>query len=101
MPGNSAESSIDAAIVVASHPRSGTHLVMDLLRRHFSRCEPPRSRFFLGDPYWNLDEIVSASGAAMELKIGRMVDVGRPVLKTHRRPDFFANCQFTRDIVSD
>jgi hypothetical protein len=93
--------SVDSAIIVASHPRSGTHLVIDLLRRQFPNCEPSRSQFFLGDPYWNFDEIVSTSGGATERKIARMGDVGRPVLKTHRRPDYFANCQFTNSILPE
>jgi len=96
-----AEFFIDGAIVVASHPRSGTHLVMDLLRRQFPSCEPPRRQFFLGNPYWNLDEIVCETTVATERGIARMAYTDRPVLKTHRRPDFFANCQYTRSVAPE
>lgn len=93
---------VNGAIVVASHPRSGTHLVIDLLRRQFPPCEPARTQFLLGrEPYWNLDELFSGSGATAERQISRMASVARPVLKTHRRPDFAARCQYTNEIVPE
>lgn len=90
------------SIVVASHPRSGTHLVIDLLRRQFPQCAPPRTRLLLGrEPYWNLDELLSVAGRQGVREIARMADVGRAVLKTHRRPDFFAPCQFTNPVLPE
>jgi len=90
------------AIVVASHPRSGTHLVIDLLRRQFPACEPARGHLSAGgDPYWNLDELLSSSAPGIDREIERLCQVARPLLKTHRRPDFFANCQYTSPVLSE
>ncbi len=78
-------------IVVATHPRSGTHLTIDLLRRHFRPC---RSWKFPGEQlqslYLNLDALLpdhdnrlSVSGALRYLR-----RVERPIIKTHALPDF-------------
>lgn len=94
------EFQFDDAIVVASHPRSGTHLVIDLLRRQFSCCESPPAFSPLGrEPYGNLDQLVSESAATSDREIARIAKAARPLLKTHRRPDFFARCQYTAPIV--
>lgn len=90
------------AVVVASHPRSGTHLVIDLLRRQFPSCEPPRDQWSFGrDPYWNLDELFSSPAPEIDREIERLAYVARPLLKTHRRPDFFASCQYTNPVVPE
>ena len=85
-----------SAIVVASHPRSGTHLMIDLLRRQFRCCQPVKGGWFSGNLlYWNLDELLSESDSRAERSLLSSSQVTRPILKTHRRPDFFAPCQFT------
>lgn len=79
-------------IVVASHRRSGTHLMLDLLRRQFPACRPP---FRLGvNPhrylYFVLDRFRPTHrhhvGSAACLKMMRTARM--PCLKTHSTPDF-------------
>jgi len=96
------EFQFDDAIVVASHPRSGTHLVIDVLRRQFPCCESPRAFAPAGqEPYGNLDLLVSQSAATADREIARIAKTARPLLKTHRRPDFFARCQYTAAVVPE
>lgn len=79
-------------VVVASHRRSGTHLMLDLLRRHFEVCRPP---FRLGvNPhrylYFVLDRMRPSHqyhvGPEACLKVMRTTEM--PTLKTHSTPDF-------------
>ncbi|MEM7629017.1 MAG: sulfotransferase [Planctomycetota bacterium] len=78
-------------ILVASHQRSGTHLTMDLIRRHCPPCKPrmrPLER--LHDSYLSIDRFWSAAhnpvSQANALRILRKAD--RQLLKTHARPGF-------------
>jgi len=75
-------------IVVASHPRSGTHLLIDSLRRHFGECNAWK---LPGEPldrvYVSIDAVLSGelreSAAAMTL-----LRTARPILKSHAFPGF-------------
>lgn len=99
---NLSNGSESGGIVVASHPRSGTHLIIDLLRRQFVGCAPSGLRMPFADvPYWNLDDLVSTAGAQIDREIVRLDAVRRPIFKTHRRPDFFANCQYTSQVIPE
>jgi len=77
-------------VVVASHPRSGTHLAIDLLRKQFAQCaswKRPGER--LDRLYCNLD-IMHWDPAPMPWRTA--VDIlrrcPRPVVKTHAMPDW-------------
>ena len=77
-------------IVVASHPRSGTHLMIDLLRKQFAEC---RSWKFPGERldrlYCNLDimhwDPAPVPWSTAVRILGR---TSRPVVKTHAWPDW-------------
>jgi hypothetical protein len=79
---------IGRRVVVATHRRSGTHLTLDLLRRHFLAC---RARKGLGEGldtlYLNLDRLETprrplSEAAALE----RLRRAPRPLVKTHLPP---------------
>ncbi|MFN8543935.1 MAG: sulfotransferase domain-containing protein [Candidatus Binatia bacterium] len=81
-----------APIVVASHPRSGTHLVIDTLRRQFAEC---RSWKLPGEPhdrlYLDLDALTRVDGAMPTTTARRILGrARRPLLKTHCLPGFRA-----------
>lgn len=83
--------SIGKPIIVASHPRSGTHLTMDLLRKQFPVCATYKF------PTQSLDQLYLALEAlsappresiseARALKILKKSQ--RPIIKTHACPTF-------------
>ena len=79
-------------IVVASHRRSGTHLMLDLLRRQFPACRPP---FRLGvNPhrylYFVLDRFrpTHRSHVGIAACLNMMATAKMPCLKTHSTPEF-------------
>lgn len=72
-------------IVVASHMRSGTHLMIDLLRRQFADC---RSWKWPGEPndmlYLPLDTLIDPTDDWREARVLRVIHRSkRPILKTH------------------
>ncbi len=78
-------------IVVASHPRSGTHLMIDSLRLNFPDCrawkywgEVPTCLFVDLDRMIMLDSQLPVSSVARPIRRGTK----RPVIKTHALPDF-------------
>lgn len=75
-------------IVVASHPRSGTHLTIDLLRKHFADCDSWKWPGERNDHlYINLDQMAAIGGTLSEgaaWKIARRTS--RPIVKTHAGP---------------
>jgi hypothetical protein len=76
-------------IVVASHPRSGTHLVLDTLRRQFEACRSwkwPGER--LDRLYCNIDELPGDGllDGATARRILRRTE--RPLVKTHAWPGY-------------
>lgn len=77
-------------IVIASHPRSGTHLVIGLLRRHFPACQIRKS---WGEPldrlYCNIDELMREDGRLTETEAVRILSkADAPIVKTHSFPAF-------------
>jgi hypothetical protein len=76
-------------IVVASHPRSGTHLLIDTLRRQFEACRSwkwPGER--LDRLYCNIDELPGdglLDDATAQRILGR---TERPLIKTHAWPGY-------------
>ena len=77
---------IGKPIIVASHPRSGTHLTIDLLRKQFPACTSyklpmqPLDRLYLGLEALSAPPAKSIS-EAQALKILKKSQ--RPIIKTH------------------
>ncbi len=79
-------------VVVASHRRSGTHLMMDLLRRHFDACRPP-FRFGVNPHrylYFVLDRLrpTHPHHVGVDACLRVMRSTPMPALKTHATPQF-------------
>lgn len=79
-------------VVVASHRRSGTHLMLDLLRRQFSDCRPP-FRFGVNPHrylYFELDRLKTShrSPAPVQECLDVLATMRRPPIKTHALPGF-------------
>ena len=78
-----------APVVVASHPRSGTHLLMDFLRRQFEACQ---SWKWWGERldrlYCSIDELNASRGRLDEATAYRILSrTERPLVKTHAWPN--------------
>ena len=76
-------------IVIASHPRSGTHLTIDLLRWQFKECNSWKLPLERNDRlYCNIDEL---NGDAQILKNERAIAllnrITYPIIKTHSWPN--------------
>ena len=86
-------------VVVASHPRSGTHLLMDLMRKQFDDCKIKRNFFeFQFQPYVNLDEIVSVNAPVSMKELKIITRASLPIVKTHRLPNFYEAFQFLNPV---
>ncbi len=77
-------------IMVASHPRSGTHLVLDVLRRQFPTA---RSSRMFGKPldhlYLNIERLTSdVRPFSDDLAVKILSAVPNPLIKTHYLADF-------------
>jgi hypothetical protein len=74
-------------IIIASHPRSGTHLTIDLLRRQFASCSarkyPGQS---LGSLYCTIENWLFKDSTAKDIAKG-LDRFERPLIKTHLDPD--------------
>jgi hypothetical protein len=83
-------------VIVASHPRSGTHLLIDLLRRHFEACNGWK---WWGERldrlYCSIDELNADRGRLDASTARRILQrTERPIVKTHAWPsldDTFLN----------
>lgn len=77
-------------VVVASHPRSGTHLTIDVLRRHFAACavaKRPGQR--LDQLYLNVDEVMRRDGPMSDDRaLGILRGAPRVPVKSHLRADY-------------
>ncbi|KLI63712.1 sulfotransferase domain-containing protein [Aurantiacibacter marinus] len=76
-------------IMVASHPRSGTHLVLDTLRRQFPTA---RSQRMFGRPldhlYLNIERLTSEFRPFSDELAGKILSaVPNPLMKTHYLAD--------------
>jgi len=81
-------SDVGKPIVVASHPRSGTHLTLDLLRKQFQEC---KSSLRLLEPlshlYLNLDGLTQQDQRYdVEDAVDLLSRAARPTVKTHTLP---------------
>ena len=89
-------------IVIASHPRSGTHLLMDLIRKQFSGCKVMRRWFQCNfEPYVNLDEIISLKSHVCNKDLQLLSRSRMPIIKTHRLPDYYEPYQFTQPVAKE
>jgi len=75
-------------IVIATHRRSGTHLAIDLLRRHFAACQ---ARKLPGEGldtlYLNLDRLGARRRPIDETRAEALLRrAERPIVKTHELP---------------
>ncbi len=94
-------------VVVATHPRSGTHLTIDFLRRHFPACE--RDRWWwepLNHLFLALDRLHPGHPHTMPPRqtLTILERAERPVVKTHSRASLhnFEDTTvgpFARDVV--
>jgi hypothetical protein len=77
-------------IIVASHPRCGTHLLIDTLRLKFEECQSwKRWGERLDRLYLDLDDILRAElSFPMELAENILQRAPRPIIKTHAWPTF-------------
>ncbi len=76
-------------IVVASHPRSGTHLCIDLLRLNFEPCRSRKAWLERADRlYFSLDTFGRA-GQPFDVELAKRIlgRVPRPIVKTHSLSD--------------
>jgi hypothetical protein len=77
-------------VVVASHPRSGTHLLIDVLRRQFEACATwkwPGER--LDRLYCNIDELGGKDDILDENTARQILQrADRPPVKTHAWPGY-------------
>lgn len=99
---------IGRPIVVATHPRSGTHLTIDLLRRQFEEC---KGWLWFGETlhhlYLNLDRLDEVTKPELTLPKAKNIlqRADRPVVKTHSQPalDRFAgeNLAFAKSLLRE
>ena len=83
---------IGRRVVVATHRRSGTHLTLDLLRRHFAACRArKRPGQGLDALYLNLDRLGANRHPLGERQaLARLRRAPRPLVKTHALPEHLA-----------
>lgn len=99
---------IGKPVVVASHPRSGTHLTLDLIRRQFSETKSTL-RFFetVHHQYLTLDHLAPSSTPHIEEKEARAILARpqRPLIKTHCLPGYrelgAEHQGFVRELLAD
>ena len=78
-------------IIIATHPRSGTHLTIDLLRKQFKECQ---SWLWFGETvhhsYITLDHLTIDSSPRIDMTLAKSLlsRCERPICKTHSLPDF-------------
>jgi len=84
-------SGIGKPIIIASHPRSGTHLTIDFFRKQFKECQSWKKR---GEPldrlYFALESFASWGGKPLREEIALQIlnRPERPIIKTHSNPNF-------------
>jgi hypothetical protein len=100
-------SGVGRRIVIATHRRSGTHLAIDLLRRHFAAC---RARKKWGEGvdslYLNLDRLGAGSQPIDEARAESLLRrAARPIVKTHKLVRHFKgrgdHAEFTAAVLED
>ncbi|NEO66545.1 MAG: sulfotransferase domain-containing protein, partial [Moorea sp. SIO4G2] len=81
---------IGQPIVIASHPRSGTHLTIDLLRKQFLECQSwkqlcePLDRLYFALESFNYSPDSLPEKTALSI----LTRAQRPIIKTHAYPGF-------------
>lgn len=81
-------SDIGKPIIIASHPRSGTHLTIDLLRKQFTECHSWKKR---GEPldrlYFALEAFSPKNPLDETTALNILQRPERPIIKTHANPE--------------
>lgn len=79
---------IGRPVLIASHPRSGTHLTIDLLRRQFRSCSSWKNWGESHDHlYLTLEAITDQQkGISIEKALNILSRAKRPLIKTHADP---------------
>ncbi|WP_268244943.1 sulfotransferase domain-containing protein [Roseibacillus persicicus] len=91
-------------VIVASFPRSGTHLMIDFLRRNFKKCRIPRwPGQYLELSFVDLDRIsrFSTWPNTVERTFERLVLAEHPVCKTHSGPSLGFFDETERELVGE
>lgn len=87
----------DKAIIIASHPRSGTHLLIDFLRKQFSECQSHLVFFETRHhAYLTLDHLSTQHKPNISQKqaLSILSKSKVPIIKTHCLPDFeYLGCE--------
>lgn len=81
---------IGKPILIVSHPRSGTHLTIDLLRKQFAECKSWKKQ---GEPldrlYFALESFAPVNKPLSEkTALNILARAKRPIIKTHSHPHF-------------
>ena len=89
-------------VIVASHRRSGTHLMIDLLRRQFEACDawkwPAEGLDVL---YTDLDRLGRHRRPLVADRLhARLARAAAPLFKTHLRPDFGPVADAQREFIA-
>ncbi|MGK7952409.1 MAG: sulfotransferase domain-containing protein [Xenococcaceae cyanobacterium] len=81
---------IGKPILIASHPRSGTHLTIDLLRKQFAECHSwKRYGESLARLYFALESFAPINKPLSEnIALNILSRAKRPIIKTHCDPQF-------------
>ena len=90
----------EKSIVIASHPRSGTHLLIDFIRKNIPEASALKKRFtFKSETYIDLDDILGLEESIHEGRYRAGLTIDRPIYKTHRLPDYEEPFQYITSIV--
>ncbi len=84
---------VGSSIVIASHPRSGAHLITDVLRRQFKHCRPKtRPLESIHDSFLAADRFAPDALRPIELRqaIKILKKARRPTVTLHATPDLAA-----------
>lgn len=91
-------------VMVLSHPRSGTHLTIDLLRRNFPVLSPSKLFFASRDAlYVSLDTILIEAGNHESVKraVAGLKQHAVPMIKTHWVDPNFTNLRSKSEVLSE
>jgi hypothetical protein len=94
---------IGRCVIIATHPRSGTHLTIDLLRKQFQECK--RNLRFgetVHNSYLDLDRLIRKD-CLPSISQRRALDIlyssKRPIVKTHSLPPLIKACDGDRELT--
>jgi len=90
----------EKSIVIASHPRSGTHLLIVYIRKNIPEASVSKKRCtFNSETYIDLDDILGLEEPIHKGRYGTGLMIDSPIYKTHRLPDYEEPFQYITSIV--